>query len=113
MPPPEIASDIEKVRDEVKNWASSLKAPKEWGSGETVNLKTKFCYFMRFGPNDELLSEPMEIGERLLQWSKDHSTRTSSRSVGTCVRIGENGRNTATQLVRIAPTAEHRKTMLA
>ena len=26
---------------------------------------------MRFEPNDELLSETMEIGERLLQWSKD------------------------------------------
>ena len=69
--PPEIATDIEKIRDEVKHWTSSLKAPKEWGSGETVNLKTKFCQFMRFGPNDELLSETMEIGERLLQWSKD------------------------------------------
>ena len=27
--PPDIATDIEKVRDEVKNWASSLKASKE------------------------------------------------------------------------------------
>jgi len=69
--PPEIATDIEKIRDEVKHWTSSLKAPQEWSSGETVNLKTKFCQFMRFGPNDELLSETMEIGERLLQWSKD------------------------------------------
>ena len=26
---------------------------------------------MRFGPHDDLISETMEIGERLLQWSKD------------------------------------------
>ena len=69
--PPDIASDIATVRDEVKNWASSLKAPKDWGSGEAVSLKTKFCHFMRFGSNEDLISETMEIGERLLQWSKD------------------------------------------
>ena len=57
------------VRDEVKNWASSLKAPKDWDNGEAVRLKTKFCHFLRFGSNLSLLTETMEIGERLLQWS--------------------------------------------
>ena len=69
--PPEVASDISTVREEVKNWASSLKAPRDWGSGEAVSLKTKFCHFMRFGSNEDLISEKMEIGEHLLQWSKD------------------------------------------
>ena len=32
--PPEIVYDIVTVSDEVKNWASSLKAPRDWGSGE-------------------------------------------------------------------------------
>ena len=67
--PPDISNDIVTVRDEVKNWASSLKAPKHWG--EAVSLKAKFCHFMRFGSNGTLLTETMEIGERLLQWSKD------------------------------------------
>jgi len=66
--PPEIANDIVTVRDEVKNWASSL-APKDWNNGEAVSLKTKFCHFMRFGSNLSLLTETMEIGECLLQWS--------------------------------------------
>ena len=37
--PPEISNDIVTVRDEVNNWASSLKAPKDWDSGEAVSLK--------------------------------------------------------------------------
>jgi hypothetical protein len=69
--PPDISSDMATVRDEAKNWASSLKAPKDWDSGEAVSLKAKFCHFMRFGDNGTLLTETMEIGERLLQWSKD------------------------------------------
>ena len=69
--PPDIANDIKTVMDEVKSWASSLKAPREGDSGESVSLKTKFSHFVRFGSNEELLSETIEIGERLLQWSKD------------------------------------------
>jgi hypothetical protein len=69
--PPEISNDIVTVRDEVKNWLSSLKAPKDWNNGEAVSLKEKFGHCMRFGSNGTLLTEAMEIGERLLQWSKD------------------------------------------
>ena len=68
---PEIDNDIVTVRDEVKNWVSSLKATKDWDNGEAVSLKIKLCHFMRFGSNLFLLAETMEIGERLLQWSKD------------------------------------------
>jgi len=32
--------------------------------------KSKFCHFKRFGSIDDLLSETMEIEERLLQWSR-------------------------------------------
>ena len=107
--PPEIANDIEMIRDEVKHWTSSLKAPKEWDSGETVNLKTKFCHFMPFGPNDELLSETMEIGERLLQWSKDRELPFHAYK-----HIGGNRleRRGGTQLGRTAHIAEHKRTML-
>ena len=38
---------------------------KDLDSGEAVSLKTKFCHFMQFGSTDNLLSETMEIGERL------------------------------------------------
>ena len=62
--PPESANDIVTVSDEVKNGASSLKAPKDRDSGEAVNLKTKFCHFMRFR---DLIPETMDIGERLKQ----------------------------------------------
>ena len=66
--PPEISNDLHlTVRDEVKNWASSLKAPKDSDSGEAVSLKAKFCHFMRFNSNGTLLTETMEIGQRLLQ----------------------------------------------
>jgi hypothetical protein len=59
--PPHIDNDIVTGRDEVKNWASSLKAL----SG--IAGKTKFFQFIRFGSNDELMSETMEIWKRLLQ----------------------------------------------
>jgi len=51
-------------KHEVKKWESHLKAPGECDSGEAVSFKTKFCNFMRFGSNEDLLSETMEIGER-------------------------------------------------
>ena len=69
--PPEIAKDIVTVRNEVKNRTSILKAPKGWDSVEAVSLKTKFCHFMRFGSNEDFITETMEIGKHLLQWSKD------------------------------------------
>ena len=68
--PPEISNDIVTVRDEVNNWASSLKAPKDWDNGQAVSLKEKFGHFMCFGSNGILLTETMEIRKRLLQWSK-------------------------------------------
>ena len=80
-----------------------------------TNLKTKFCQFMHFGPNDELLSETMEIGERLLQWSKEQELpfHAYKQHIGGHRRanLREVG-NTATQLVRIAHIAEHKRTML-
>ena len=71
--PPEISNDVVTIRDEVKNWLSSLKAPKDWDNGGAVSLKVKFGHCMRFGSNGTLLTEAMEIGERLLQWSKDQA----------------------------------------
>ena len=59
---PKISKDIVTIWDEFKNWASSLKALKDWDSGEAVSLKTKFCHFMRFGSNEDFISEKMEIG---------------------------------------------------
>jgi hypothetical protein len=73
--PTNIREDIFTVREQLKIWATGMKAPDHLDDGSRVSLKAKFKSHMCYGPNNgKEIDSYVEIGERLMEWGLARET---------------------------------------